>query len=91
MTFPHSDPDALAGAVSTLLSDEAEAKRMAKRARRMVRDRYGWSNVATLTTEVYRSALRETSAFDTRQAEAMLSGRPTIVVPDGNLLEGVHS
>jgi glycogen(starch) synthase len=93
MTFPAKNPDALAGAVSTLLSDEAEAKRMAKRAQRMVRSRYGWGSVAQRTTEVYRTALREAPVFDARQAEAMLESRPTIVVPEGNLLalEGVFS
>lgn len=91
VTFPAKNPDALASAVGTLLSDEVEAKHMARRARRMVRDRYGWDNVATLTTAVYRSALLETSSFDARQAEAMLGNRPTIVVPEGNLLEGVLS
>ncbi|MBT8228221.1 MAG: glycosyltransferase family 4 protein [Dactylosporangium sp.] len=91
VTFPSKNPDALAGAVDTLLSDEVGARSMAKRARRMVRDRFGWDNVAALTTDVYRTALRDVSTFDPRQAEAMLASKPIIVVPEGNLLESVMS
>ena len=35
--------------------------------------------------------MRESITFDARQAEVMLETRPTIVVPEGNLLEGVLS
>jgi glycogen(starch) synthase len=91
VTFPAKNPDALAGAVSSLLTNQTEAKQMAKRAKRMVRDRFGWGNIADLTVAEYRTAQREAPAFDARQAQAMLDGRPTIVVPEGNLLEGVLS
>ncbi|MBN1171708.1 MAG: glycosyltransferase family 4 protein [Micromonosporaceae bacterium] len=91
VTFPAKNPGALAEAVSTLLSDEAEARRMAGRAKRMVRERFGWDNVASLTADVYRGVLREAEGFDARQAEDVLGSRPTIVVPEGNLLEGVMS
>ncbi len=36
VTFPHGDPDALAGAVDRLLADEVFARRVARRARTMV-------------------------------------------------------
>jgi glycogen synthase len=91
VTFPAKNPDALAGAVGRLLSDEVEAKQMAKRARRMVRDRFGWNNIAEMTHRVYQAAMRDAPSFDAKQAEALLESRPTIVVPEGNLLEGVLS
>lgn len=93
VTFPAKNPDALAGAVDTLLADADEAKRMARRAKRMVRERFSWSTVAENTIAVYRKALSDAPRFDARQAEAMLASRPTIVVPEGNLLalEGVLS
>jgi glycogen synthase len=52
----------------------------------MVTERYSWASVAAQTVDVYRAALREATSFDARQAEAMLANRPTIVVPEGNLL-----
>jgi glycogen(starch) synthase len=94
VTFPHSDPDALAGAVGTLLGDQTFARLVAKRARVMVTERYGWSTIAARTAAAYATARRESSTFNTRQAEMLLEeGRTKIVVPDGNLLalDGVLS
>jgi glycogen synthase len=87
VTFPHSDPDALAGAVSTLLSDQVFAKRVAREARCMVTERYAWSAIAARTAKAYAAATREAPAPEDRQPE----NRPTIVVPEGNLLAGVGS
>jgi glycogen(starch) synthase len=88
VTFPAKDPDALADAVSTLLSDEGYAKRVAHAARAMVTERYSWSTVARRTVEAYATAIRQTPAFDAREAATMLAGtqRARIVVPEGNLL-----
>jgi glycogen synthase len=87
VTFPHSDPDALAGAVDTLLADADMARALAVRARTMVTERYGWSTIAARTAAAYATAQRESSSFNTRQAEALLDGeRAKVVVPDGNLL-----
>jgi glycogen(starch) synthase len=94
VTFPHSDPDALAGAVGTLLADQPFARSVARRARTMVAERYGWSTIAARTAAAYATARRESSAFDSRQARMLLEqGRAKIVVPDGNLLapDGVLS
>jgi len=87
VTFPHSDPSALAGAVDSLLGDEAFARKVARRARTMVTERYGWTAIAARTAATYASAVRDAPAFNTQEAEALLSeGRRTLVVPDGNLL-----
>jgi glycogen(starch) synthase len=87
VTFPHSDPQALARAVDTLLSDGQSARRMARDARVMVAERYGWPSIAALTAATYTAARRQSAAFETRQATLTLAhGRPRLVVPDGNLL-----
>ncbi|MEJ3750641.1 glycosyltransferase family 4 protein [Actinomycetes bacterium KLBMP 9797] len=87
VTFPHSDPDALAGAVDSLLADQKFARKVARKARTMVAERYGWATIAARTAAAYAAAERESSSFNTRQAAALLSdGRSKVVVPDGNLL-----
>jgi glycogen(starch) synthase len=87
VTFAHGDPDALAGAVDSLLADEVFARRVARQARTMVSERYGWATIAARTAAVYAAAVREASSFATRQAATALGGgRPKIVVPEGNLL-----
>lgn len=87
VTFPHSDPDALAEAVDTLLADQVFARRVARKARTMVTRRYAWSTVAARTAESYVAAGQEAAAFESRRAAEQLSGGwPRIVVPDGNLL-----
>ncbi|WP_326557084.1 glycosyltransferase family 4 protein [Micromonospora sp. NBC_01796] len=83
VTFPHSDPEALAGAVDTLLADGVFARRVARRARTMVTERYGWSAIAARTAATYTSAVREAGATGNR----LTAGRPQrMVVPEGNLL-----
>jgi glycogen(starch) synthase len=88
VTFPAKDPQALASAVSTLLSDESFACRVAVNARNMIAERYGWATVARRTVEAYATAIRQAPAFDAKEAATMLAGaeRPRIVVPEGNLL-----
>src|SRR5437764_11449405 len=82
MTFPARDPEALAGAVSTLLADQRSARRMAKRARLMVRTRYDWPGIAARTADIYRATLATPPGHRARRT----ADRPPIVVPDGNLL-----
>ncbi|MFY1671906.1 glycosyltransferase family 4 protein [Plantactinospora sp. WMMB334] len=82
VTFPHSDPDALAGAVDSLLGDEVFARRVARRARTMVTERYGWASIAARTAAVYASAANAGPAPRVRAG----SGAARIVVPEGNLL-----
>jgi glycogen synthase len=80
VTFPHSDPDALAVAVDTLLADAVFARRVARRARSMVTQRYGWAAIAARTAESYAAASRETVSYE------LIRERPR--VPEGNLLSG---
>ncbi|WP_329101593.1 glycosyltransferase family 4 protein [Micromonospora sp. NBC_01699] len=82
VTFPHSDPEALAGAVDTLLADGVFARRVARRARTMVSERYGWSAIAARTAATYASAVREAGATAGRPVEVPRR----MVVPEGNLL-----
>ncbi|MFC6020961.1 glycosyltransferase family 4 protein [Plantactinospora solaniradicis] len=87
VTFPHSDPDALAGAVDSLLGDEVFARRVARRARTMVSERYGWASIAARTAAVYASAAGGGTAGRTRSGGGALGGvSAPIVVPEGNLL-----
>ncbi|MFD6568433.1 glycosyltransferase family 4 protein [Micromonospora profundi] len=87
VTFPHSDPAALAGAVGQLLGDEIFARRVARRARAMVGERYGWATIAARTAASYASARREHGPLQARRAAAQLAGgRTRITVPEGNLL-----
>jgi glycogen synthase len=86
VTFPHSDPHALADAVDVLLADEVSARRMAREARAMVAERYSWAAIAARTAATYAQAGREAPAYEARKAADQLEGRRTIVVPEGNLL-----
>ncbi|RKN50537.1 glycosyltransferase family 4 protein [Micromonospora endolithica] len=87
VTFPHSDPDALAGAVGSLLGDDVFARRVARRARRMVGERYGWATIAARTAATYATARREHGPVRVRRAAARLAGgRRAVVIPEGNLL-----
>ncbi|MFI9530277.1 glycosyltransferase family 4 protein [Micromonospora rosaria] len=87
VTFPHSDPHALAGAVDQLLGDEVFARRVARSARAMVGKRYGWATIAERTAATYAAAGREHSGFQVRRATDRLRGsRSPIHIPEGNLL-----
>jgi glycogen synthase len=81
VTFPHSDPEALAEAVDTLLGDVAFARRVARRARKLVSQRYGWAAIAAQTAEAYEAAGRRLADQPKRP--------PRMVVPEGNLLHDV--
>jgi glycogen(starch) synthase len=87
VTFAAQQPDELAAAVGSLLADEPFARRVATRAKAMVGERYGWARIADNTAAVYQRAAGEAPAFVAEQTAAALEfGRPSIVVPDGNLL-----
>ncbi|RKF29379.1 glycosyltransferase family 4 protein [Micromonospora globbae] len=89
VTFPHSDPDALAGAVDQLLADEVFARRVARQARAMVGERYGWATIAARTAATYARAAREHGPSQARRAAARVAGAPPrIAIPEGNLLGG---
>ncbi|MBY8872472.1 glycosyltransferase family 4 protein [Micromonospora sp. PLK6-60] len=87
VTFPHSDPPALAGAVGQLLGDEVFARRVAREARSMVGQRYGWATIAARTAQTYAAARREHGSRPARRV--VVDGPPRrqpIAIPDGNLL-----
>ncbi|MDG4796813.1 glycosyltransferase family 4 protein [Micromonospora sp. WMMD1082] len=86
VTFPHSDPPALAGAVGQLLGDEVFARRVARRARSMVGQRYGWATIATRTAQTYAAARRDHVPPHARRADPDGPPRRAITIPDGNLL-----
>jgi glycogen(starch) synthase len=91
VTFPHSDPDALATAVSTLLTDEVFAQRVAREAKSMVTERYAWTSIATRVATAYVAAVRQLPGPQAQAAARLPENRPSIVVPEGNLLAGVGS
>jgi glycogen(starch) synthase len=80
VTFPPGDPAGLADAVTGLLSDEVLAHRLARRARRLVSERYGWHTIAARTADAYRHAARDELALGSSLPV------PPLVVPEGNLL-----
>ncbi|MGW4500969.1 glycosyltransferase family 4 protein, partial [Micromonospora sp. NPDC004336] len=87
VTFPHSDPDALAGAVDRLVGDEVFARRVARRARTMVGRRYGWATIAARTAATYGATRREHGpALARRAATRPGTTRQKITIPEGNLL-----
>ncbi|MEV4811815.1 glycosyltransferase family 4 protein [Micromonospora avicenniae] len=87
VTFPHSDPDALAGAVDRLLGDEVFARRVARQARSMVGRRYTWAAIAARTASSYAVARREHEPLQARRSTTRVgSPRPRITIPEGNLL-----
>jgi glycogen(starch) synthase len=86
VTFPAKNPDALADAVSTLLSDEMAARKMADQARKMVQTKYGWQAIAARTADAYRTAVTQAPENQAEARARRLASRPAIVVPEGNLL-----
>ncbi|MBY8874676.1 glycosyltransferase family 4 protein [Micromonospora sp. PLK6-60] len=87
MTFRPHDPDGLSDAVHALLSDTDRARALARRARTMVDEQYGWAAIAGRTAATYASAITQTPGFVAEQAtHQMTYGRPRPLIPDGNLL-----
>ncbi|MFJ8204456.1 glycosyltransferase family 4 protein [Micromonospora chalcea] len=87
MTFAPHDPDGLVEAVHALLSDRDRARVLARRARAMVHERYGWAAIASRTAAAYAAAIAGDPSFTAARARhRMTHGRPTPRVPEGNLL-----
>jgi glycogen(starch) synthase len=87
MTFAPQDPDALTEAVHALLADSDRARTLARRARAMVRDRYGWAAIASRTASAYAAAIAGDARFTAERAEQRMAlGRTLPTLPDGNLL-----
>ncbi|ATO13480.1 glycosyl transferase family 1 [Micromonospora sp. WMMA2032] len=87
MTFAPHDPDGLAEAVHALLSDRERARALARRARTMVHEQYGWAAIASRTAAAYAAAIAGDTAFTAARAEQrMAAGRALPALPEGNLL-----
>ncbi|NJP35910.1 glycosyltransferase family 4 protein, partial [Micromonospora thermarum] len=87
MTFRPQDPEGLTDAVHALLSDRDHARQLARRARQMVHDQYGWAQIASRTASTYAQAITEAPAFAAaRAAHRMTHGRTQPAIPEGNLL-----
>ncbi|MEV4711370.1 glycosyltransferase family 4 protein [Micromonospora sp. NPDC049374] len=87
VTFRPHDPDALTDAVHTLLADAERARTLARRARVMVHEQYGWAAIASRTASTYASAIAQAPAFTAeRAARQMAYGRALPAIPAGNLL-----
>ncbi|MGN9810448.1 glycosyltransferase family 4 protein [Micromonospora sp. BQ11] len=87
VTFRPQDPDGLSEAVHALLSDREQARRLARRARAMVHEKYGWSAIASRTAATYAAAITQSPQFATeRGAQRMAHGRALPTLPEGNLL-----
>ncbi|MEV0645752.1 glycosyltransferase family 4 protein [Phytomonospora sp. NPDC050363] len=84
LSFPPADVGALTEAVSTVLSDQLLARRITASARAMVHERFGWSDIAAETARAYTRAVDEERALRLRQSVG--SARPSMVIPEGNLL-----
>ncbi|PTA47304.1 glycosyltransferase family 4 protein [Micromonospora sp. RP3T] len=87
MTFAPQDPDGLAEAVHALLSDTDRARALARRARAMVHEQYGWAAIASRTGAAYAAAITGDPAFTAARTEQrMAAGRTLPPLPTGNLL-----
>ncbi|WP_425463596.1 glycosyltransferase family 4 protein [Micromonospora olivasterospora] len=87
MTFAPQDPDGLAEAVHALLSDTDRARALARRARALVHQRYGWASIAQRTAAGYAAAIATTPAFTAeRAARRMADGHAAPRIAEGNLL-----
>ncbi|MET7968953.1 glycosyltransferase family 4 protein [Micromonospora sp. NPDC005305] len=87
LTFAPQDPDGLAEAVHALLSDRDRARLLARRARAMVHEQYGWSAIASRTGAAYAAAIAGDPAFTAARTEQRMSaGRTLPALPEGNLL-----
>jgi glycogen(starch) synthase len=87
MTFRPHDPDALTDAVHAVLSDRERARALARRARAMVHEQYGWAAIASRTGSAYAAAIAQApNVAAERAAQLMAHGRSRPLVPEGNLL-----
>ncbi|MGR6319219.1 glycosyltransferase family 4 protein [Micromonospora soli] len=87
MTFAPQDPDGLTEAVHALLADRDRAQALARRARAMVHEQYGWAAIASRTAAAYAAAIVQDTAFTAERAEQrMVLGRTLPALPEGNLL-----
>jgi glycogen(starch) synthase len=74
--FPPGDPAALAAAVGTVLTDREYARRLARHARRRVREDFNWPAIAAQTAAVYDQARAQDAGRVAREAESVLAQVP---------------
>ncbi len=86
LTFPTQDPDALAETVDALLRDHQSARDMARQARTMVQTRYDWASITSRTAAAYRATIASEPETRAEARARLVTNRPPIVVPEGNLL-----
>jgi glycosyltransferase involved in cell wall biosynthesis len=58
---PPKDPEALAGRLARLLSDEVLRDRMGRAARRRIEEHYTWERVATLAAAAFSEVAAQTT------------------------------
>ncbi len=73
--FAPGDPAALAEAVGDVLADRDYACRLARRARRRVREDFAWPAIAARTAAVYRAAADQDTDRVSREAENVLAAQ----------------
>ncbi|TDC29791.1 glycosyltransferase family 1 protein [Micromonospora sp. 15K316] len=87
MTFRPQDPDGLVEAVHALLADPDRSRALARRARTLVHEQYGWSAIARRTATTYATAIAQDRSFTAARTEQrMAAGRALRPVTAGNLL-----
>jgi glycogen(starch) synthase len=73
--FPPGDPRALADTVGAVLADREYARRLARQARRRVREDFAWPSIAAQTASVYDQARTHDAGRVTREAENVLAAQ----------------
>ncbi|GAA0511474.1 glycogen synthase [Paractinoplanes deccanensis] len=80
--FTPADPHALTEAVDKVLRDRDLARRLARRARRRVRDDFAWPGIAAATVDTYDRARTHDAGRVTREAENVLARLTPSALPD---------
>ena len=74
--FVPGDPAALAATVGSVLGDLEYARRLARLARRRVREDFAWPGIAACTADVYDRARAQDAGRVAREAESVLAHVP---------------
>jgi glycogen synthase len=74
--FAPGDPVSLAEAVGAVLADREYARRLARQARRRVREDFAWPAIAARTAAVYAAARAQDAGRVSREAESVLAQVP---------------
>jgi len=87
--FAPGDAAALTAAIRCSVDDRPAARGMARQARTLVYERYGWSGIATGTVAAYRRARRATAGFSSAGAAVVATPVRLREISGRNLLTGV--